>query len=579
MSKKTSARKTVVLGFVGTTLDDVGRSKRWERWRPTIGLTQQEDLAIDRLELLASPEGQELAQELVRDIAVTSPTTKVRVHLVKVADAWDFETVFALLDDFAGSYPFDVDQEDYLVHITTGSHVMQICLFLLCESRRIPAKLLQTSPTARPGGHARVARDARKQSRREAPTRSTTGSVNIIDLDLSKYDAFAKRFHRAHGERLSLLKAGIPTKNQAFNGLIERIEQVAMRSRAPILLLGATGAGKSQLAKRIFQLKKQSHAVPGDFCEVNCATIRGDAAQSMLFGHKRGAFTGATNDRDGMLKRADKGILFLDEIGELGLDEQAMLLRALESGAFLPLGTDRETQSNFQLLAGTNRDLVADVRAGTFREDLLARIDLWTFRMPCLAERPEDIEPNLDFELERISSSLGMTVRFNSEARRHYLQFALNYRWPGNFRTLAASVARMGTLAEGGRIGMPDVQKEVATLLERDDAGASHEGDHRRQGYAPLVSQVLPNVALDRFDQCQLEEVLAVCIESRTASEAGRLLFAHSRTQKQSSNDADRLRKYLASFGLVFADVQRSLADRETSNRRTSHASRKLAGR
>src|SRR4029077_5505398 len=108
-------------------------------------------------------------------------------------------------------------------------------------------------------------------------------------------------------------------------------------------------------------LKRTGHQVKGDFIEVNCATIRGDAAMSALFGHVKGAFTGAVNARPGLLRTADDGMLFLDEIGELGGDEQAMLLRALEEKVFLPLGSDKETRSDFQLIAGTNRDLLAHV--------------------------------------------------------------------------------------------------------------------------------------------------------------------------------------------------------------------------
>ena len=120
----------------------------------------------------------------------------------------------------------------------------------------------------------------------------------------------------------------------------------------------------------------------GELVEVNCATIRGDGAMSALFGHVKGAFTGALEARPGLLRKAHGGVLFLDEIGELGADEQAMLLRAIEEKAFFPLGSDREVNSDFLLLAGTNRDLGAEVAAGRFREDLFARINLWTFRLP-----------------------------------------------------------------------------------------------------------------------------------------------------------------------------------------------------
>ena len=140
---------------------------------------------------------------------------------------------------------------------------------------------------------------------------------------------------------------------------------------------------------------------------------------SALFGHVKGAFTGAASERAGLLKSADKGVLFLDEIGELGLDEQAMCLRAIEEKRFLPVGADREIAADFQLLAGTNRDLGEDVCKGRFREDLYARLNLWTFQLPALRERKEDIEPNLDFELRRYLEREGENVTFNKEAREH----------------------------------------------------------------------------------------------------------------------------------------------------------------
>ena len=173
-----------------------------------------------------------------------------------------------------------------------------------------------------------------------------------------------------------------------------------------------------------------------------------------LFGHTKGAFTGAVNQRDGLLRKADKGVLFLDEIGELGIDEQTMLLRALEEKLFLPVGSDREISSDFHLIAGTNQDLYQRASAGTFREDLLARIDMWVFELPSLRQRLEDIEPNLEYELEQSSQRLGLQVTMNTDAKVEYLSFAESSTasWPRNFRDLNASVMRMATLAPGGRL-------------------------------------------------------------------------------------------------------------------------------
>lgn len=528
-------RPLVAIGMLGTQLDLGASSKRWEKWRPTVGLCQQPELVISRLELLAGSRWTDLRKQITADIAQVSPETKVVHHTMDIRDPWDFEDAYTSLLAFAGKYPFDPEREDYVVHITTGTHVIQICLFLLVESRRIPARLVQTSPAMR--------------------TNDPAGTAKIIDLDLTKYASLASRFAREHRDAIATLKSGIRTRNKAFNRTIQDIEHVAANATDPMLLLGPTGAGKSQLARRIYELKRGRHLAAGPFVEINCATLRGDSAMSTLFGHRKGAYTGAASERAGLLKAADKGVLFLDEVGELGLDEQAMLLRALEEKRFLPLGSDEETQSEFQLIAGTNRDLYGDVRAGRFREDLLARINLWTFRLPALRDRREDIAPNIEYELEQVATRTGKSVRFTTEAREQYLAFAESplATWNGNFRDLSASVTRLATLAEGGRITPMQVEQEIGRLqsawhpADEESSVTSHEPDD-------VLDRVLGKRAasLDRFDAVQLAEVLRVCTRARTLSEAGRELFAVSRASKTSVNDADRLRKYLAKFGLTW---------------------------
>ncbi len=526
-------RQLVVVGFLGTQLDNAGRgSARWQRWRPTVALCQQEDLVVHRLELLHDQRSRGLFEQTRLDIASVAPETEVRSVEIELRDPWDFEEVYTTLLDFARAYPFAADEADYLIHITTGSHVAQICWFLLAEARYLPARLLQTSP---PRG-------------RDGP--NPAGSYAIIDLDLSCYDKIAQRFRREQEDTVSFLKAGIATRNAAFNAMIERIERVAARSRAPLLLVGPTGAGKSFLARRVFEWKRQRQRLPGRFVELNCATLRGDAAMSALFGHVRGAFTGAQVERGGLLRAADGGLLFLDEIGELGVDEQAMLLKAIEEKRFLPVGSDREAASDFQLIAGTNRDLRREVGEGRFREDLLARINLWTFELPGLCERREDIEPNVDFELERYARDNGRLVRFNVEARRRYLAFACSSaaRWSGNFRELSASLTRLATLCDGGRINELDVEAEIERL-RASWGGEDLPTDPARRLLGDAAE------SLDLFDRGQINFVVDVCRRSPSLSEAGRRLFAVSRLQKSQINDADRLRKYLARFGLDWSQV------------------------
>jgi transcriptional regulatory protein RtcR len=527
-------KKTIAIGLLGSTLDNTGKGqRRWERWRPTVSLCQHDDLLIDRLEILYQREFTSLLQRVCKDIHAISPETEIVTHQISFQNPWDFEEVFTGLHEFASNYNFEQENE-YLIHISTGTHVAQICLFLLTEARYFPANLIQTGP-----GRGRSA--------------ATAGSYSIIDLDLSKYDHIASRFHKEWQDDISFLKSGIETRNVAFNRLIEQIEKVALNSVEPILLTGPTGAGKSLLAKRIYELKKAKRQIACELVEVNCATLRGENAMATLFGHTKGAFTGAINERAGLLRAADNGLIFLDEVGELGVDEQAMLLRAIEEKRFLPVGSDKESFSDFQLICGTNRDLFKECQKGKFREDLLARINLWTFEMPGLAQRPEDIEPNLDYELARFSSKNGIRVSINKEARQLFLNFATSPKaiWSANFRDLTGAITRMATLAPRARITREEVKVEIEGLQRRwmDKPFDSHSNILKRVLEPDHINQ------LDFFDKIQLTEVIKICQFSGSISEAGRTLFDISRQKKKQANDSDRLRKYLAKFGLNWTKV------------------------
>jgi transcriptional regulatory protein RtcR len=535
-------KRKVVIGFLGTQLDSGLSNTRWEKWRPTVSLAQHDELQIDRLELMHDARSLALAQRVQADIAQLSPATEVRLVEMNLANPWDFGEVYGALYDWVGQYAFDTEREEYWAHITTGTHVAQICMFLLVEARFIPGVLLQSAP---PRGRQREDSNANR------------GSYELIDLDLSRYDAINTRLNVAQQDAVSFLKSGIATRNARFNALIEEIERVAVRSKAPILLTGPTGAGKSMLAKRIFELKKARHQIEGDFVDVNCATLRGDGAGSTLFGHKKGSFTGAAADRPGLLRTADKGVLFLDEIGELGPDEQAMLLKAIEDKRFLPVGADKEVQSSFQLIAGTNKDLRSEVAAGRFRDDLFARINLWTYTLPSLAQRREDIEPNIDHQLALASQDLGKQARFTTEARADYLRFAQSSEalWSGNFRDLSASITRLATLGENARIGAALVAAEIARLRWQWEGDTLHSDSS-----AISLVDVMGSAAddLDYFDRLQLQAVITVCRQHNSISDAGRELFNVSRTQRSVVNDADRLRKYLLKFDLTWEKVAKA---------------------
>ena len=185
--------KTVAISLLGTSLDNRGYgAKRWDTWRPTLSMCQQDDLIIDRLELLFQPAFQKLADQVTEDLKAVSPETKVVHNLITLDDPWDFEAVYSELFDFSRNYNFDLESEHYLTHITTGTHVAQICLYLLTETNYLPGSLIQTSPPKR--------RD------------SGAGSYQLIDLDLSKYDQIASRFNQEQELGSDRLKGGIDTK-------------------------------------------------------------------------------------------------------------------------------------------------------------------------------------------------------------------------------------------------------------------------------------------------------------------------------------------------------------------------------
>lgn len=522
-------KKNIVIGFLGTNLD-AGKRRRW---RPSVQIAEHPDFPIERLELIHGRRWTGLADKIKREVEEKNPATEVLLHQIEIRDPWDFEEMYGAMFDFARGYEFDDEREDYHVHLTTGTHVAQICWFLLTEARHIPAKLVQTGP---PRGED------------EGP-----GTLQIVDLDLSKYNALQQRFELVTKEFNALLKGGIETKNEAFNAMIDRMEVVTSNSDAPLLLMGPTGTGKSDLAGRLYELKLQRRRIKGRLVHVNCSTLKGERAMSTLFGHRRQAIPGAGADRRGLLQEADGGVLFLDEIDELGLDEQAMILHAVETGKYLPLGSDYEVTSRFHLVAGASNNLAMLVAEGRFRADLYARLNLWTFSLPALRDRPEDIAPNIAYEMSRMEQELGTRITFNADAHLAYQKFSTDpgTLWPGNFRDLSASIQRLCTLAPQGRITKNMVTVEI-DMLQNIWSQSTRDPDMQ------LLSDLLGEKAqrIDEFDRVQLAAVIRICQQSANLSAAGRRLFAASRAQKTSRNDADRLKKYLSRFGLDWASCQ-----------------------
>ncbi|ANM28401.1 Fis family transcriptional regulator [Acidobacteria bacterium Mor1] len=283
----------------------------------------------------------------------------------------------------------------------------------------------------------------------------------------------------------------------ALQALREQIQKVAP-TQARVLILGENGTGKELIAHALHQ---GSPRAEGPFVRVNCAALPRELVESELFGHEKGAFTGATARRRGKFARADGGTLFLDEVGEIPLELQAKLLRALESGEIEPVGADAEQTVDVRVLAATNRDLEADVAEGRFRQDLFYRLQVVSLTAPALREHAEDIPP-----LAR--HFLTLACRENNIRPRTLDDDALErlvaHPWPGNVRELRNLVERLVIMASGETISEADVAAALPanpSLSGAGSGGGAATGVATEGALRDVMAQVERQVILDALER------------------------------------------------------------------------------
>tara|TARA_Y100001968_G_scaffold177003_1_gene162142 strand:- start:5659 stop:7086 length:1428 start_codon:yes stop_codon:yes gene_type:complete len=235
----------------------------------------------------------------------------------------------------------------------------------------------------------------------------------------------------------------------------------AAASPHSVLISGESGTGKELVARILHQ---ESDRAEAPFVAVNTAAIPGELLEAELFGHARGAFTGAHTATQGKFLAADGGTLFLDEVGEMPLALQAKLLRVLEAKSFYPLGADREVSADVRIVTATHRDLAEDVRAGTFRRDLFFRLNVLTIHLPALRDRIDDIPPLANWLLKKHSSSGSIPNRNLSEEA---IEWLCQYTWPGNVRELENVLVRAATYAQGPSIRIEDLIGPTGRLARR----------------------------------------------------------------------------------------------------------------
>ena len=279
---------------------------------------------------------------------------------------------------------------------------------------------------------------------------------------------------------------------QALRGLVATMAN----SNATVMITGESGTGKELLARL---LHDQSNRCGANFVPINCAAIPKDLLESELFGHRKGAFTGAVADRVGRFELAHGGTIFLDEIGDMSLDMQVKLLRVLQERTVDPIGGTRQVQVDVRVIAATHRDLETEISAGRFREDLYYRLNVLPMVTPPLRERPSDVAELLDFFAKKFVNFGQAPIRFKPD----FLLALQKYPWPGNVRELSNLVDRFSTLYAGQEL---DLRAIPPTLLPKGLISAQSE----LQAQAPLLAKLEmtppPEVLAEMQDQPEPED-------------------------------------------------------------------------
>ncbi len=311
-------------------------------------------------------------------------------------------------------------------------------------------------------------------------TAFASSDTAVEAIKLGAYDYISKPFElnelrlliRNVKNKLELEKKLAEKKDSKFEGLIgkspaiqlvkETIEKVASYD-INVLIIGESGTGKDLVARTIHRL---SHRADKPFVAINCASLPAELLESELFGYKKGAFTGATSDKKGLIEEANGGTLFLDEIGEMPMQLQAKLLRFIETKKIRPLGSVKEVDVDVRIISATNKNLEEEIEKGNFREDLYYRLSTITIRMPSLKERREDIPLIVESILKELKEKYGKDIQGISP---EFLDYLMQYDYKGNIRELKNILEKAVILSEGKELTLPRYESKSINSVYIDD--------------------------------------------------------------------------------------------------------------
>ncbi len=379
-------------------------------------------LSFDIVYLFDTPATHKVTQDTKKYISKLHKSTKVEIMKIDLDDPTDYNCIIkglrGYLDKIIENHPSTV----FSIAVASGTPQMHACWVLLASSGEIPARILHIRP----------------------PRFVTKEQPLVTEVEFSSHDFPVVRFYKNNSKcststdhfdlEAMKIQVGIIGDHPSMQRALEMGSMMAP-SKAPILIFGETGTGKELFAKFIHCVSDRSRE---SFIPVNCAAIPENLVESILFGHKKGAFTGALSDQIGLFDAAHKGTLFLDEIGELPIAAQAKILRVLQDGIVEPIGHTKPHKVDVRIIGATNRDLRKMVRQDKFREDLYYRLNVGEINLPPLRERRSDI-PQISLSvLDRLNVSLRYPKRFTPEA----LVRLQAHNWPGNVRDLENVIER-----------------------------------------------------------------------------------------------------------------------------------------
>jgi two-component system nitrogen regulation response regulator GlnG len=329
----------------------------------------------------------------------------------------------------------------------------------------------------------------------------------IKPFDLKKVLALTEKAHQSHRDlrqsrrRIEPLvnsedyKEGIVGSSEPMQAVFKAIGQVAT-SDVTVMVTGESGTGKELVARCIHQHSLRARQA---FMAVNCAAIPDNLIESELFGHEKGSFTGATQQRLGKFELCDGGTLFLDEIGDMALPTQTKILRALQEGEIQRVGGEKTIRVDVRLIAATNRDLEAMVREKAFREDLYYRLNVMRIRIPSLRDRLDDVPALVDFMLQRLQQTRRSRVtRVSAEA----LSLLCRYQWPGNVRELENAIQRCVVVAQGDTILSKDLPQEILDAIPGEGVIAAG-GEGEAKAVEEAVGPTAADSGLETFGGSQ----------------------------------------------------------------------------